>query len=320
MTGGAIDGALLGRFADGLRGVWNEGARLGLAVSGGADSMALLRLAHASDIDIGVATVDHGLRPEAAGECRFVAAACEALGIACTVLEVEVAGGNRQEQARIARYRALGDWARRAGVSAIATAHHADDQAETLLMRLNRGSGLAGLAGIRPRTVMEGLSVPVVRPLLAFRRAELRDVLRQAGQDHIEDPSNTDMSFERVRMRQVLGAADWLDPVAMARSAAYLAEAEATLQAIAEVELAEAEGKIGLAWTAHAELNARALDRAIAKLGGAPAPGDTRQLALRLADGGKGNLAGVLVEVKGDRATCRPEPARRSSGQSKGRS
>ena len=102
-------------------------------------------------------------------------------GIPCDVLNVTVASGNVQEAARTARYGALGEWAQASGLSALATAHHADDQAETVLMRLNRGSGVAGLAGIRKRGKVEGCEVPVIRPVLGFRRAELAQIVAAAG-------------------------------------------------------------------------------------------------------------------------------------------
>ena len=93
-------------------------------------------------------------------------------------------------------------------------------------MRLNRGSGLAGLAGIRSSTMIEGCPVPVIRPLLQFRREELRAILRGTGTPFADDPSNRDESFERVRIRRELEKADWIDPLALARSAAHLEETE----------------------------------------------------------------------------------------------
>jgi len=202
-----------------------EDGRIGLAVSGGPDSMAMLLLA---DLTIPgqfeVATINHGLRPESVEECALVALACAERDIPCTVLTVEVGQGNLQEQARVARYEALGAWAQDRGLTAVATAHHADDQAETLIMRLNRGSGLSGLAGVRPRTTI-GVTA-FIRPLLRFRRSELAKLVESSDLVFATDPSNENESFDRVRIRKVLAEADWLDPLAVARSAELLAEAE----------------------------------------------------------------------------------------------
>ncbi|MBO0750444.1 MAG: tRNA lysidine(34) synthetase TilS, partial [Porphyrobacter sp.] len=152
-----------GRFAADLGRLWPEGGRLGLAVSGGPDSLALLLLAHATlPGQFAVATVNHGLRPEAAAECAMVERVCAARGIPCTILQVKLAAGNIQAEARATRYAALGEWAQREGLAGLATAHHADDQAETLLMRLNRASGLGGLAGVRSRGVVPGTELPLL--------------------------------------------------------------------------------------------------------------------------------------------------------------
>ena len=216
---------LVARFKAALDRLWPDGGKLGLAVSGGPDSLAMLLLAEAAiPGEFEVATVDHGLRPEAADECALVQSICAERELACAVLRVEVGEGNLQEQARRARYFALADWARERGLAAVLTAHHADDQAETLLMRLNRGSGLAGLAGVRP--VANFRNVAVVRPLLGMRRADLADLVEASGIDFATDPSNDDDAFDRVRMRKALAEAEWLDPLAIANSAELLADAE----------------------------------------------------------------------------------------------
>lgn len=216
---------LVARFKAALDRLWPQGGRLGLAVSGGPDSMAMLLLAAAAIPGrFEVATVDHGLRSEAKDECALVERACYERGIACAVLRVEVGEGNLQQRAREARYSALAEWARACGLAAVLTAHHADDQAETLLMRLNRGSGLSGLAGVRPVTNIR--NVAVVRPLLGIRRAALAGLVQKAGIGFASDPSNSDEAFDRVRIRKALEEADWLDPLAIAKSAELLADAE----------------------------------------------------------------------------------------------
>lgn len=228
------------RFAGALTRLWPEGGKLGLAVSGGPDSLALLLLADAAfPGQFEVATVDHGLRPEAAGECEAVAAVCAERLIECAVLRVTICAGNIQARAREARYAALATWATSRGLSALATAHHADDQAETLLMRLNRASGHAGLGGVRERGVVPGSQLPLVRPLLGFRREELAQVVRDAGLLAVADPSNADTRFDRVRIRNALSGAEWLDATALSSSAAHLAEGDQALDWAAEREWRE---------------------------------------------------------------------------------
>ena len=168
---------LVDRFRRDLAAIWKRAsasdARLGLAVSGGGDSLALLLLAHAAlPGRIAVATVDHGLRPENGTEAAVVAALCERLGVPPETLPVRLDPGNMQDRARTARYAALVQWCGENGLGALATAHQLDDQAETLVMRLNRGSGLAGLAGVRARGALDEAGLPVLRPLLGLRRKE----------------------------------------------------------------------------------------------------------------------------------------------------
>ena len=210
---------------------------LALAVSGGPDSLALLLLAHAAGFAIEAATVDHGLRPESAAEAQFVARTCAALGVphATLALAPPPASGNRSDWARRERYAALHAHADARGLGFILTAHHADDQLETMLMRLNRGSGVAGLAGIRAR---QG---KVLRPLLGWRRDELAGIVRAAGLPPVDDPSNRDDAYDRARLRKQLAGVDWLDPQAATRSAAALAEAE---EALAWAAAREAERRL----------------------------------------------------------------------------
>lgn len=165
---------------------------------------------------------------------------CARLGIPHVILPVQVEPGNLQSEARAARYRALAGWMEARELAGLATAHHADDQAETLLARLNRGSGVAGLAGVRARGTLPDASCPVVRPLLTWRRAELAALVASAGLVAVQDPSNSDDRFDRARLRKVLAGADWIDVPALAASAAHLADADAALDWAAAREWSEA--------------------------------------------------------------------------------
>ncbi len=179
--------------------------RVGVAVSGGSDSMATLVLL-AQVCAVEAVTVNHGLRPEAAGEAAFVARFCAARGIAHTVLHWDggQAQGNLMDAARRARFRLIGAWARGRGLAQVALGHTADDQAETFLMRLSRAAGLEGLAGMRECFEAEGVCWH--RPLLRHSRAELRAVLQAQGVTWVEDPSNANDRFDRVRARKALAA------------------------------------------------------------------------------------------------------------------
>ncbi|MFM5894736.1 MAG: tRNA lysidine(34) synthetase TilS [Novosphingobium sp.] len=232
------------RFAEALGALWpgyrNDGTRLGLAVSGGPDSLAMLLLAQrVLPGRIAVATVDHGLRAANADEAAMVGAVCASMGVPHAVLPVSLAEGNLQAEARAARYSALARWAADEGIAALATAHHADDQAETLLLRLNRGSGVAGLAGVRARGLVPGTRLPLLRPLLGIRRAELAEVIAAAGIEAAQDPSNSDDRFDRARLRKALTGAGWLDVPALATSASNLADADAAIEWAAQREWTE---------------------------------------------------------------------------------
>ena len=314
-TDAALPADLVARFAAALKRLRLTERRVGLAVSGGPDSMAMLLLAHAAvPGEIEVATVDHGLRPEAAEECALVEKACAARGIACKVLRVEVGAGNVQHQAREARYAALAGWRLERGLSAVATAHHVDDQAETLMMRLNRGSGVAGLSGVRESTFISELELRLIRPLLEFRRAELAQAIAATGAEVAHDRSNEDEHFDRVRIRRALAETDWLDPVALARSAALLAEADATLEWYAWGHFNNHHRLEGSAIVLHPsykeEIDLRVIGIAIRELGGVPRGSEVARLRDRLYEGEGGNLAGVLVTVARDEWICRPEPPR----------
>lgn len=181
--------------------------RLGLAVSGGGDSVALMHLASgwAEAQEVHVATVDHRLRPEAAQEAREVAQMAHALGLPHKILDWNGwdGQGNLQDAARRARRDLLATWAKSEGLDAILLGHTEDDQAETVLMRLARGSGVDGLAAMAPVSDLQG--VTWLRPLLGHTRAELREWLRRSGISWIDDPSNDDLAFDRIKARQMLG-------------------------------------------------------------------------------------------------------------------
>ena len=178
------------------------------------------------------ATCDHRLRTESAEEARFVAALCAERGIPHAILTLDLpVGGNVSNNARTARYAALEDWRAGRGLAHILTAHHADDQLETVIMRLNRGAGVGGLAGIR------AVNGHVVRPLLGWRRSELAAIVADAGIAPVDDPSNRDDRYDRARLRKALADADWLDPLAVTRSAAACAEADDALDGLDDREL-----------------------------------------------------------------------------------
>jgi len=179
-------------------------APLGVAVSGGGDSVALLLLLHRAGHRVRVATVNHQLRPEAAAEAEMVVQLCAEIGVPHTVLKWECAGytGNLQMAARQARRGLLADWARGNGLSHIVLGHTQDDQAETVLMRLARGSGVDGLAGMAATRCENGLCWH--RPLLRVRRAALREYLRENNQGWVDDPGNDDPRFDRIKARQAL--------------------------------------------------------------------------------------------------------------------
>jgi tRNA(Ile)-lysidine synthase len=309
--------ALVERFRADLRRLVPEDQALALAVSGGPDSLALLLLAAAAFPGRAeAATVDHGLRPEAAAEAAMVARICASLEVPHRILAVTLKpGASVQARAREARYAALAGWMAQAGLGILLTGHHADDRAETLLMRLVRGSGLAGLAGIRPRSRIAG--VPVCRPLLGWRRAELGDIVRGAGIEPADDPSNRDEAHDRVRMRRHLAEAPWLDPPALARSAAALAEAEEALDWIAERLMAERTAPDGAALCLDPaglppELLRRLVLLSLRRIAPDAAPRGEQLTALvaALGSGETATLSGVLCRG-GKRFRFEPAPPRR---------
>lgn len=308
---------------------------IGVAVSGGGDSMALLdllRLAGAEyGFDLRAATVDHGLRPGSAREAADVAAFCAARGIPHATLRWQGwdGRGNLQAAARSARYRLLADWAAGAGVGVLALGHTLDDQAETVLMRLARASGPDGLAAMPARFVRHGMRW--TRPLLGIGRDELRAHLSARGIGWAEDPSNEDLRFDRVRARRALAviAPLGVTPAALAHVARTMAEARAALDHLADAEWARRvtgdRGDIlirddlpGTGWPGWdqqgsgqpgsgqpglpAETARRLLLRALRRVSGGawpPRHAALDDLAARLAGAGRHTLAGCLVTRRG---------------------
>ena len=280
----------------------------GVAVSGGPDSLALLLLAHrAFGSRVCALTVDHGLRAAAAVEAQIVADHAAALGVRHVTLRWEGPrpAANLQAAARAARYRLMGAWCAANGVRWLATAHHRDDQAETLLLRLARGSGSGGLAGIRARRPLAAC-VELLRPLRAKTRADLASLVAAAGWIAADDPSNRAMRFDRTRARALLAATPWLDPARLAASAAHLAEAEAALVWTADVAWRGRAAVTAIGATIDAgglprEIARRLLLRAIGELAPARAPRGPAvdRLLDRLASGGGGTLGGVNARARG---------------------
>jgi tRNA(Ile)-lysidine synthase len=193
-------------FAAVLAPLWPKGAgAAAVAVSGGADSLALTLLmrdwAAAHGVALTALTVDHGLRPESTAEARQVGAWLAARGISHQVLawDGDKPTANIQATARQARYDLLTSWCRARGAPVLLLGHHADDQIETFLLRLGRGSGLRGLSAMR--AIEKRNDIMVLRPFLATPKQALLETLRTCGQPWLDDPSNFDMRFRRSHVR-----------------------------------------------------------------------------------------------------------------------
>lgn len=201
-----MSGYLLQAIADQL--MPRPPKRIGVAVSGGGDSVALLCLiaefAKSQPMEVHAVSIDHGLREAAAEEVRAVTELCGRLGVPHHVEYWQNwnGKGNLMSEARTARYSLIADWATANGVETVALGHTADDQAETLMMRIARGSGVDGLSAMAPRRIDDGIIW--LRPLLRVHRRELRYYLKELGVTWVEDPTNEDRDYERVRMRDAL--------------------------------------------------------------------------------------------------------------------
>jgi tRNA(Ile)-lysidine synthase len=304
-----------------------------IAVSGGPDSVALLHLlarwaAGGPRPPLVVATVDHGLRPESAAEAALVARLAAGLGLPHRVLPwsgPKPAQG-LPEAAREARYALLAGLARARGASHLATAHTLDDQAETVLMRLSRGSGLAGLAGMRAEVERAGLRH--VRPLLAWRKETLVALCRREGWAFVEDPSNRDARFARARWRRLMPllADEGLTPERLARLAERARRAEDALDEAARATLERARRGAGPGLRAQPlvdapfEIALRALALAVAEVPGAVPRPRLERLEAALAGlreaaaAGRSlrrTLAGILIALDpSGEIALGPEPPR----------
>jgi tRNA(Ile)-lysidine synthase len=253
-----------------------------LAVSGGPDSTALLMMAAdwakaPGRPKVEAATVDHGLRPEARAEAREVGAHAKRRGVRHHLIEWrgEKPSTRIQERAREARYRLLAEKARAIGADHIVTAHHADDQNETILFRLLRGSGIAGLRGMAPFALLEDLTL--ARPLLSLRKSELVAFCQARGEAYIEDPANSDPRFARTRLRRLaaLLAEEGFGPAEAARLSRRAARMEAAIVRAAQAAAIRLTAKASDGLDAAAlfeesqEVALRLLQNAIRSAGGA---------------------------------------------------
>jgi tRNA(Ile)-lysidine synthase len=309
--------------------------RLLLAVSGGPDSVALMllcaRWTARGSHQISVATVDHGLRAAGRAEAEQVGEWARALEFEHHLLSWE---GDKprtriQERARAARYGLLADCARNIGAEAIVTAHHADDQAETIIFRLTRGSGVSGLAGMARESSVHG--VALLRPLLASRKAALVDVCERAGHPFFTDPSNSDDAYARARLRKLapLLAELGLDTPALLRLGERAGRADAALASCAAaayqralIESAPALSRFDAAALAELplEILQRILAREIARLVSDAQPRLDRleRAARRIAEALHARtplrltIANLLIELGANEVSLRPAPPRRA--------
>jgi tRNA(Ile)-lysidine synthase len=235
-----------------------HGSRVLVGVSGGADSIALLHalreLTVKLDFQLAAAHLNHAIRPEAGGDADFVQAVCDSIGVDCVIQTEDVpaladaTGTSLEMAARDARYRFFARSAAAVEADRVATAHTLDDQAETVLLRLCRGAGAAGLDGISRDTTLEG--VRVIRPMLDISRAAVEQYLQEQRFRWREDATNADTDYRRNRIRhEVLPLLErHLNPKvkeALARSASILAEENTFIEALAEARLEDAMGDDG---------------------------------------------------------------------------
>lgn len=300
--------------------------RIGIAVSGGGDSMALLHLtwrwAVASGVPIEAVTVNHGLRQEAADEAEMVSGFCETFGIPHTTLNWDgsAAHGNVASEGRNARFRLIAQWAKERSIGGIFLGHNKDDIAETFLMRLARKAGVDGLSVMDSEFEREGMMW--ARPLCFLGRAELRDYLRHQKIDWVDDPTNEDMSYERPKARKALAAleplgitVDTLAAVAVAQKEARLA-LEGYARGEAERVVSIDRGDVLIARRVYPpvdrEINRRLTIESLRFVGGGAYPPRSDamlELELGLARSGKKTLAGCVVTNEKQAVRIAREPA-----------
>jgi tRNA(Ile)-lysidine synthase len=320
-----------------------------LAVSGGPDSIALMLLAARwrkslkRKPELIVATVDHGLRPEAKREAAAVAKLARKLDLTHRTLHWsgKKPATGLQQAARLARYGLLADAARKAGASHILTAHTLDDQAETVLIRMSRGSGITGLAAMARETAVPGDGaghIKLVRPLLDIAKARLIATLRAEKITFADDPSNRDPRFTRARLRGLMPqlAAEGLDARRLSLMARRLKRADAAVEAAVDRAHSESIADLGApgAYDAAsfarlpAEIGLRLIGRAIARLGdeGPVELGKLEALkaaldAAQLAGNSRfrRSLAGALVTLAKGKITVERAPPRRAASLTKRR-
>ncbi len=309
-----------------------------LAISGGPDSTALLllaarwRAARKRGPALVAVTVDHGLRPESKREANAVKTLARSLGVAHRTLRW---AGRKpktglQQAARAARYKLLAAAARQAGCRHVLTAHTLDDQAETVLIRLARGSGVSGLGAMARSSETEGIAL--IRPLLDIPKARLIATVKAAGVPFADDPSNRDPRFTRARLRGLLPALEreGLVPRRLALLARRVRRADAALEAAVEQAMAvlapqpwPERGPINFAAGAFfrlpAEVGLRLLGRAVARTGdeGPVELGKLEALHTGLIESAEAvrfrrTLAGALITRSGDRLMVERAPARAS--------
>jgi tRNA(Ile)-lysidine synthase len=311
--------------------------RLLIAVSGGPDSMALLTLLYRWRLKLGggpklfSATVDHRLRPASRREAASVTEYASKLKIPHGILvwQGKKPETGLQNAAREARYKLLVALAEKIDADAIVTAHTLDDQAETILMRMARGSGFSGLAGIRAKSKREGIAL--LRPLLGVPKSRLIATLEEAGIGYAQDSSNLDPRFTRPRLRRLASdlAAEGLDAERLAGIAGRIARADAALEAVAdELQAAMAAGRKpngsglefpnGTFFRVPDEIGIRLLGRAVeaagdegpVELGKLETLYESLKAARKAGAAVRRTLAGAVVGLDQDRVTIARAPAR----------
>ena len=303
-------------FDAALRDLARDHHRIGLAVSGGGDSMALLHLAQhwarGNGVTLSCVTVDHGLRAGAAAEAAMVADQCAILAISHHTLHWTGwdRQGNLQDAARQARRSLIRDWAMTHDISLVLLGHTADDQAETVLMRLARGSGVDGLAGM---AAYNAGTPAIFRPLLGLHRQTLRDWLTAQGVTWADDPSNDDSRYDRIKARQMLGhlASLGLTPDRLLQTAEHMQAAQRSLRRaaadFATSHVTQDRGDLRLSPAvldlAHGDTERRVFAAALGWVGSSdyrPRFDALGTLAAQLRRGQGGTLSGCLLTRDGD--------------------